>query len=96
MSFVAEIVATMLGEALLERIGRWAAPFFTRFSGLITTIAWLLLPLVEWCAYRIAQRGPSPLLWFIAVLLSIGWPFFVLIISIVWFHSRQNPTRPAA
>ena len=96
MSFVVELVATILGEALFDRISRWVEPLFLRINAFALSLVWLLLPFAEWYAFRIVQFGPSPFLWFVAVSVSLGWPIFALICAIVWFNKRQNPPGSAA
>ena len=96
MSLMAELLFELVGEAALSRLQR---PFdwFCRILNIwIVLTIWAVTPLVEWAVFRFARGHDSIVVFYLAVLVAIGWPAFALVFSIVLFHQKSKGPSVAA
>ena len=91
MSLVAELLFELVGEAAFSRLQR---PFdwFCRVLNIwILALVWAVTPLVEWGVFRFTRTHDSIVIFYLAILIALGWPTFALISSVVLFHKAKGP-----
>jgi len=93
MSILAELVATVLGEA----IGLGSQSLFNRFTRVLRLwmvwLAWALTPLIEWAIFRLSTRHDSLWSFIVVVFISIGWPIFALLTTIAYIEKQRQGGR---
>ncbi len=95
MSLVAELLLELVGEAVFSRLQRPFDWFCRALNIWILLLVWAATPLVEWSIFRFTQTHDSLAVFYLAILVALGWPTFALISSIVLFHKSKGPgSRP--
>jgi hypothetical protein len=93
MSILAELAATVLGEA----VGLGSQSLFNRFTRVLKLwmvwLAWALTPVIEWAIFRFSARHDSLWSFFVVVFVSIGWPVFALLATIAYFEKQRHRGR---
>jgi len=90
MSLVAELLLELVGEAVFSRLQRPFDRFCRALNIWMVLLIWAATPLVEWGVFRFTRTHDSIVVFYLAVLVSLGWPLFALIVSIVLFHNTNG------
>ena len=95
MDVISEILFMMLGEALFDKLQILFRPIY-RFLNLgIVLVAWFLVPVAAWAAYRIAQSNLSAVGWYLSLFLGFGWPVTCLLLTVALSVKKTHPSIPA-
>jgi hypothetical protein len=90
MSFVAEILLELVGEAIFSRLQRPFDWFCKILNIWILLLIWVATPLVEWAVFRFAHNHNSTASFLFTALVAIGWPTFAVLFSIVLFQRKTK------